>query len=216
MASWKLLKFLSHATDTRISVCTARNRLRGARLIFELWNLNFNIDHFVYFWWRKWVYFQNVLMKMFTFVRHYMNFILSKVFVNIKTVLQNYCTQCLFWLNFLFWVYNDKCGVWETLNFHAWVQGSSSLSRFPRGGGGGGTLIFSHIRRLGPLFGVQNSEFQYFFGFSEKWIFLGGMKILWIFFWGHHKIWLVWGSFLCNLGSFFKVNVQNWDIFLGC
>ena len=36
------------------------------------------------------------------------------------------------------------------------------------GGGGGGTQIFSHIRRLGPFFGVQNSEFQYFFGFSEK------------------------------------------------
>ena len=32
---------------------------------------------------------------------------------------------------------------------------------------------------------------------------------------GHHKIGLVWGSFLCNLGSFFKVKVQNWDIFLG-
>ena len=39
----------------------------------------------------------------------------------------------------------------------------------PGGGGGGvGTLIFSHIRRLGPFFGVKNSEFQYFFGFSEK------------------------------------------------
>ena len=36
MAAWKLLKFLSHATDARISVCTARNCLRGARLIFEL------------------------------------------------------------------------------------------------------------------------------------------------------------------------------------
>ena len=33
---------------------------------------------------------------------------------------------------------------------------------------GGGTLIFSHIRRLGPFFLVQNSEFRYFFGFSEK------------------------------------------------
>ena len=29
----------------------------------------------------------------------------------------------------------------------------------------GGTLIFSHIRRLGPFFWVQNSEFQYFLGF---------------------------------------------------
>ena len=32
----------------------------------------------------------------------------------------------------------------------------------------GGTLIFSNIRRLGPFFWGQNSEFQYFFGFSEK------------------------------------------------
>ena len=31
-----------------------------------------------------------------------------------------------------------------------------------------GTPIFSHMRRLGPFFGVQNSEFQYFLGFSEK------------------------------------------------
>ena len=34
--------------------------------------------------------------------------------------------------------------------------------------GGGGTLIFSYIRRLGPFFGVQNFEFQYFLGFCEK------------------------------------------------
>ena len=35
-------------------------------------------------------------------------------------------------------------------------------------GGGGGTLIFSYIRRLGSLFWVQNFKFQYSFGFSEK------------------------------------------------
>ena len=57
--------------------------------------------------------------------------------------------------------------------------------------GGGGTLIFSYIRRRGPFFWVQISEFQYFLGFSEKLIFFGGMKILWIFFGGHHKIGLV-------------------------
>ena len=51
--------------------------------------------------------------------------------------------------------------------------------------------MFSHIRRLGPFFGVQNSEFQYFCGVSEKLIFFGGMKILWIFLGGHHKIGLV-------------------------
>ena len=37
----------------------------------------------------------------------------------------------------------------------------------------GGTLIFSYIRRLGPFLAVQNFEFQYFSGFSEKWIFWG-------------------------------------------
>ena len=56
------------------------------------------------------------------------------------------------------------------------------LSEAQPKGGGGGTLILSYIRGLGLFFAVQNSEFQYFFGFSEKSIFFGGMKILWIFF----------------------------------
>ena len=34
--------------------------------------------------------------------------------------------------------------------------------------GGGGTLIFSYISRLGPFLGVQNLEIQYVRGFSEK------------------------------------------------
>ena len=46
--------------------------------------------------------------------------------------------------------------------------------RWPPGGGGGeGTLIFSHIRRLGLFFWVQNSEFQYFLGFQKNEYFLG-------------------------------------------
>ena len=36
---------------------------------------------------------------------------------------------------------------------------------------GVGTLIFSFIRRLGPFFGVQHFEFQYFFIFF---FFFGG------------------------------------------
>ena len=45
---------------------------------------------------------------------------------------------------------------------------------YPRGegGGGGGTLIFSYIRRLGSFLGGQNFEFQYFWGF-RKIIFFG-------------------------------------------
>ena len=59
--------------------------------------------------------------------------------------------------------------------------------------GGGGTLIFSYIRWLGPFFfffwgGVQNFEVQYFWGVFRKINVFWGMKILWIFFRGHHKI----------------------------
>ena len=46
----------------------------------------------------------------------------------------------------------------------------------PAGRGGGGcTLIFSYIRRLGLFFGVQKFEFQIFFGIFRKLhqIFLG-------------------------------------------
>ena len=40
----------------------------------------------------------------------------------------------------------------------------------PEGGGGGdgGTTIFSNKRQLGSFLAVQNFEFQYYFGFSEK------------------------------------------------
>ena len=52
------------------------------------------------------------------------------------------------------------------------------------GGGGGGTLIFSYIRRLGSLFWAQNFEFHYFWGFPAKMNIILGIKILWIFFGG--------------------------------
>ena len=37
----------------------------------------------------------------------------------------------------------------------------------------GGTLICSYIRRLGPLFLLQNFDFLYFGGFQKKKIFMG-------------------------------------------
>ena len=43
--------------------------------------------------------------------------------------------------------------------------------KIPDGEGGGGTLIFSYIQRLGPFLGVQNLEFQYFGFFFRKMIF---------------------------------------------
>ena len=50
-----------------------------------------------------------------------------------------------------------------------------SLSLLPMDGSGlhpwgvgGGTQIFSYIRKLGSFLGSQNFEFQYFLRFSEK------------------------------------------------
>ena len=59
----------------------------------------------------------------------------------------------------------DNTNLWTTLMR---LLSETMCRGFTLGGGGGGTLIFSHIRRLSLLFWVQNSEFQYFFGFSEK------------------------------------------------
>ena len=61
------------------------------------------------------------------------------------------------------------------------------------GGGGGGVLCYFHILQLRTFFGVQNFEFLYFWGFSQKMNIFGGYEILWIFFWCHHKIGLVLG-----------------------
>ena len=41
------------------------------------------------------------------------------------------------------------------------------------GGGGGGTLIFSYIRRLGPFLGFKILNFNIFGGFQKNKYFLG-------------------------------------------
>ena len=50
--------------------------------------------------------------------------------------------------------------------------------------GGGGTLIFSYIRRLGRFFGVQNFKFEYFLSFLEKVILFEGYEDFLDIFWG--------------------------------
>ena len=42
------------------------------------------------------------------------------------------------------------------------------------------------------------------------------MQILWILFGGHHKTRLFLGFIFMHLQAFFKFNVQNRDIFVGC
>ena len=72
-------------------------------------------------------------------------------------------------------------------------------------GGGGGTLIFSYIRRLGTFLGVQNFEFQYFLGFHKKIIFLWVCRFCG-YFWGViKKLDYILVSFICILWSFLKV-----------
>ena len=66
---------------------------------------------------------------------------------------------------------------------------------------GRGYSDISYICRLGSFFWVQNFEFQYILGFSEKINIFWGMKILCIFFGGHHKI----GLYLGVISMHFRV-----------
>ena len=68
----------------------------------------------------------------------------------------------------------------------------------------GGTLIFSYIRRLGPFFGVQNFEFQYFRGFQKNEYFWGYEDFVDILL-DHYKI----GLDLGVISMHFWVKVQN-------
>ena len=69
---------------------------------------------------------------------------------------------------------------------------------------GGGTLIFSGIRRLWSFFGVQNLNFNIFLSFQKNEYFLGYEDFV-DMFWGHHKI----GLYLMVISMHFRVNVQN-------
>ena len=79
-------------------------------------------------------------------------------------------------------------------------------------GGGGGTLIFSYIRRLEPfiLGGVQNLEFQYLWGggvngYEDFVDTFGGSSQNWTGFRGH---------FLAFLGLFLR-SIYRMGIFMG-
>ena len=59
-------------------------------------------------------------------------------------------------------------------------------------GGGGGTLIFSYICRLGSFFRVQNFDIQYFLGFQKNEYFLEYEDFVDIL--GHHQFGLYLGA----------------------
>ena len=70
-----------------------------------------------------------------------------------------------------------------------------------QGGGGGGTLIFPYIHRLGSFLGGQIFfNFNVFGGFQKNTYFLG-YEVFVDIFWGHHKI----GLYLGVISMHFRV-----------
>ena len=81
--------------------------------------------------------------------------------------------------------------------------------------GGGGTRIFSHIRRLGPFFGFKILNFDIFLVLKKLNIFWGYEDLVDIFL-GSSQNWASLRVVSMHFRVFFKVKVQNWDMFLGC
>ena len=80
-------------------------------------------------------------------------------------------------------------------------------------GGGGGTLIFSYVRRVVSFFGVQNFEFQYSLGFFRKKYYFLGYEDFVDIFWVHHKIGLYLGVISMHFRVFSKGQGTEWGIF---
>ena len=80
--------------------------------------------------------------------------------------------------------------------------------------GGGGTLICSHIRRLGLFFGFKSLNFNNYWVFRKMNIFLD-MKILWIFLGGSSQNWASLRVISMHFMGFFKVKGTELGYFLG-
>ena len=84
------------------------------------------------------------------------------------------------------------------------------------GGGGGGALIFSYMRRLGS-FGGEGSKFgiSIFFGVFRKMNIFGGLKILWILLGSSQNLTIFRGHFYAFQGLFLWSRYRMGDIFWG-
>ena len=75
-------------------------------------------------------------------------------------------------------------------------------------------LVYSYIRRPLAILGVQNFEFQYFWGGLENRIFLGYEDCVDIF-WGSSQNWTVFGGISMHFRVFSEGQGTEWRIFLG-
>ena len=83
---------------------------------------------------------------------------------------------------------------------------------------GGRVLLFLHIHRLVPVWGLMLFILHKKNRVVRKInnLIIWGMKKLLVFLGAITKLNYLWGSYLNILGLFHKVKVQNWNIFWGC
>ena len=84
-----------------------------------------------------------------------------------------------------------------------------SICWFPRGGGGGGVFWYFHTYVGSGNFWGSKFWISIFIGVFRKMNIFWGMQILWIFFGVITKLGHIKWLFLCILGSFLSVKVQN-------
>ena len=92
------------------------------------------------------------------------------------------------------------------------VECAASKGSDPREGG---TLIFSNIRRLGYLLGFKILNLN-IFGVFRKMNIFWGYEVFVDIFWGSSQNWASLMVISMHFMVLFKVEVQNWDIVLGC
>ena len=93
-----------------------------------------------------------------------------------------------------------------SMYFNEWCQTKSAVCLPGEG-------VHWYVHRLRLFWGVKNFEFQYFWGFSENWIFFGVWRFCWYFFGDSPKLDNIYRYFYAFLGIFWKSRYRMEDIF---
>ena len=101
----------------------------------------------------------------------------------------------------------------QRVNVHMHTAHWCFMGHHPRGGGGG-TLIFSYIRRLGPFFGFKILNFNIFWGCQKNKYFLGYEDFVDIF-WGSSQNWTIFRFDFYAFKGIFLRSIYRMGIFFG-